>query len=86
MSRPAITLETLQRLADKLPKTAREMNGRSYRVPFYAASMPPLSPNDYHDYGPVDVTTITFHAEYTTIRDCNAIAWFYHDVLVKVVV
>ncbi|MER8505672.1 hypothetical protein NKG95_29010 [Mesorhizobium sp. M1423] len=85
MSRASISLSDLRRYADKLPDFYSPDRPRYYKV----AVMPRMvEPYAYYDarIDRVDIQTIEFHCRETHVDGVRALAWYYHDILVKVAV
>lgn len=82
MSRASISLSDLQRYADKLPNRAQ---GKYYKFPIRC-----MEPVRYHHPNEMmyaaEFHTIEFHSREIVVDGCRALAWYYHDILVKVAV
>lgn len=83
----AVSLDTLREMAERLPRTRRECRDRYYRV----AHLPEINPVSYRDHDIVSswdmrVDKIEFQHREVLVDGVRCLAWYYHDVLVKVCV
>ncbi|MBD9511903.1 hypothetical protein IB265_34710 [Ensifer sp. ENS10] len=83
----AVSMEELREMADRLPRTIRECRDRYYTV----AHLPEITPTSYRDRNIVSawhmqVDKITFHHREVLVDGVRCLAWYYHDVLVRVCV
>lgn len=83
----AVSMEQLREMADRLPRTRRECRGNYMSF----AHMPEISPASYREHNVVAswdmrVDKIEFHCRETTVDGVRCLAWYYHDLLVRVCV
>lgn len=83
----AVSMEQLREMADRLPRTRREFCGSHYRV----SCAPEINPVSYREHNIVSswdmrCETVEFRHRDVLVDGVRCLAWYYHDLLVKVCV
>lgn len=89
MSRKAISLSDLHDAISRLPNKTSDSGGRICRVAIWPpiGTAVPYNPDDPAlEYTPPQYRTVDFEKRPALIDGVAVTAWFYHDVLVRVVV